>query len=223
MGVCWLCADSRARAGVRRSGRYRRFVPRIPRSQQLGDGLAHIIARGNRRQQIYFVERDYRRYLEFLGEALGRYGVRCYAYCLMPNHVHLLLDGSQEAISQVLWRANGRYAQWFNRTYGSTGHLFQGRFYSEAIESEQHLLELARYIVNNPVRAGLVEAAADWPWSSMRAALAIVRPPRFLTTRWLLNHFGQNDDLARTRLAAFVADGTWKPPPPPSRTPLPVG
>jgi putative transposase len=197
-------------------------VPRIPRSEQLGDGLAHVISRGNRRQQVFFGERDYRRYLEFLGEALGRYGVRCYAYCLMPNHLHLLLDGSQEAISQAMWRANGRYAQWFNRTYGLTGHVFQGRFCSEPIESEEHLLELARYIVNNPVRAGLVEEASDWPWSSMRAALALVRPPRFLTTRRLLAHFGRDDQTARARLAAFVAEGVWKPPPPRPRWPIPV-
>jgi putative transposase len=139
----------------------------------------------------------------------------------MPNHVHLLLDGTQEAISNVMWRVNGRYAQWFNRTYDLTGHAFQGRFYSEAIESEEHLLELARYIVNNPVRAGIVECASDWPWSSMRAALALARPPRFLSTRWLLAHFCRGADTARTRLAAFVAEGVWKPPPP--RAPIPVG
>jgi hypothetical protein len=91
--------------------------------------------------------------------------------------------------------------------------VFQGRFWSEAIESEQHLLELARYIVNNPVRAGIVDAASDWPWSSMRAALALVRPPRFLATRWLLEQFNRDDNLARTHLATFVADGVWKPPP----------
>jgi REP element-mobilizing transposase RayT len=187
----------------------------------LGEGLAHVISRGNRRQQLFFCERDYRLYLELLEEALARYGVRCYAYCLMPNHVHLLLDGSQEAISQLLWRVNGRYAQWFNRSYGLSGHVFQGRFWSEAIESEQHLLELARYIVNNPVRAGLVADAREWPWSSLRAALALVRAPRFLTTSWLLQQFSPNPDTARTRLAAFVAEGVWKPPKP--RTPLPVG
>ena len=195
-------------------------MPRIGRSQQLGDGLAHVVSRGNRRQQLYFSERDYRCYLEFVGEALGRYGVRCYAYCLMPNHLHLLLEGGQEAISKVIWRANGRYAQWFNRSYGLSGHVFQGRLWSEPLESQEHLLELARYIVNNPVRAHLVDHAADWPWSSMRATLALVHPPRFLSTRWLLAQFGRDDDSARSRLAAFVADGVWKPPPP--RAPIPV-
>jgi REP element-mobilizing transposase RayT len=202
-------------------------MPRIRRSEQLGDGFAHVISRGNRRQQLYFVERDYRCYLEFLGEALLRFGVRCHAYCLMPNHVHLLLDGPQESISKAMQRANGRYAQWLNHTYGMRGHVFEGRFWSEAIESEQHLLELARYIVNNPVRAGIVKHASEWPWSSIRATLGEVPAPRFLTTRTLLAEFSRNPDAARTAFATFVAEGVWKPPrprtPPPPRAPIPVG
>jgi REP element-mobilizing transposase RayT len=201
--------------------RYGRCMPRIARRESLPDGLAHVISRGNRRADLFLVERDYRFYLELLDEALRRFGVRCHGYCLMPNHVHLLLDGPAEAISKTMQRANGRYAQWFNREYGQIGHVFQGRFLGIAIESEPHLLELARYIANNPVRAGLCGTGADWPWSSFAATIGAAPRPRFLTTRWLLDQFGRDGETARRELAAFVADRVWKPPP--RRPPVRVG
>ena len=196
-------------------------MPRIPRRDSLPDGLAHVISRGNRRADIFFVERDYRFYLELLDEALRRFGVRCHGYCLMPNHVHLLLDGAAEAISKTMQRTNGRYAQWFNHEYGQTGHVFQSRFRGLPVESEEHLLELARYIANNPVRARLCETAADWPWSSYAATIGRTTPPRLLATRWLLEQFGRDRATAQRELAAFVGERVWKPPP--RRDPVGVG
>jgi REP element-mobilizing transposase RayT len=200
-------------------------VPRIPRRDALPDGLAHVISRGNRRGDLFQVERDYRIYLELLAEALKRFGVKCHGWTLMPNHVHLLLEAPAEAISDALQRANGRYAQWFNHRHGYVGHVFQGRFTGIPVESQSHLLELARYIANNPVRAGLCNTAAEWPWSSFTVALADPPPlrhdPRLVHTRWLLRQFGRDAATARRRLAAFVADNVWNPPP--RRNPLPVG
>lgn len=189
-------------------------MPRIPRRDALPDGLAHVISRGNRREEIFLAERDYRFYLELLADALLREGVRCHAYCLMPNHVHLLLDGPVEAISRTMQRVNGRYAQWFNRQYGYVGHLFQGRFTGLPVEDQEHLLELARYIANNPVRAGLCKRAADWPWSSFAVTMGTTTArPKFARTSWLLELFGRDERTARRRLDEFVAEGVWKPPP----------
>jgi hypothetical protein len=139
----------------------------------------------------------------------------------MPNHVPLLLDGPAEAVSKTMQRVNSRYAQWFNREYGYNGHVFQGRFLGVAIELEPHLLELARYIANNPVRAGLCETAADWPWSSFAAMLGRAPQQRAVTTRRLLEKFGRDGETARRALTAFVAERVWKPPP--RRTALRVG
>ncbi|HEY7207789.1 MAG TPA: transposase [Gaiellaceae bacterium] len=188
-------------------------MPRIPRRDALPDGIAHVTARGNRRADLFLVERDYRRYLELLEDALKRSDVVCHGYCLMPNHVHLLLDGPQPAISKALQRAHGRYAQWFNATYRLDGHVFQGRFFAASVETEPHLLELARYIANNPVRAGLCDDARDWPWSSFAALFARALRPLLRTTRWLVRQFGKDRKKARAELAAFVAEGAWKPPP----------
>ena len=180
-----------------------------------------MISRGNRRADLFFVERDYRFYLELLGEALERFGVECHGYCLMPNHVHLLLDGAADAISKTMQRVNGRYAQWFNREYGYVGHVFQGRFIGIPIEDDGQLLELARYIANNPVRAGICETAAEWPWSSFAATLGDSPTPRFLATEWLLDQFGSDRAAARKALRAFAQERVWKPPP--RRSPLGVG
>jgi putative transposase len=191
-------------------------MARFARRDSLPDGLAHVISRGNRRGDLFFVERDYRFYLELLGEALTRFGVECHGYCLMPNHVHLLLEGPADAISKAMQRVNGRYAQWFNREYAYVGHVFQGRFIGIPIEDEGYLLELARYIVNNPVRAGLCDTAADWPWSSFAATVGDAPKPRFLTTDWLLEQFGRDGATARRQMIDFVQERVWKPPHRPS-------
>jgi putative transposase len=211
---CRKRAESVSQASVAASWLYPRPMPRIARRDGLPDGIAHVTARGNRRADLFLVERDYRRYLELLEEALRRFGVECHAYCLMPNHVHLLLEGTQAAISKALQRAHGLYARWFNTTYRLDGHVFQGRFFAGGIESEPHLLELARYIANNPVRAGLCDGARDWPWSSFATLFKAVLRPLLRTTRWLLSQFGSDACKARAELSAFVAEGTWKPPPP---------
>jgi hypothetical protein len=101
----------------------------------------------------------------------------------------------------------GRYAQDFNLRHGFDGHLFQGRFKSQSVESNWHLLELSRYIVNNPVRAGLRKTAASWPWSSYRAAVGQIRQPKFLTLNWLLEQFGHTQEARRDNYARFVTDG----------------
>jgi putative transposase len=188
-------------------------MPR-PLRVQLAGGLYHIGARGNRGQKIFVDETDYKRFLELLAVAMERFQWRCHAYCLMPNHFHLVIETSEPNISGGMQRLNGTYAQWFNVRHGYEGHLFQGRFFSELIESAHHLLELSRYIVLNPVRAGLCRDAGGWPWSSYRAFVGEVRRASFLTVGWLLRLFGSEPPRARERFRRFVLEAPARARPP---------
>jgi putative transposase len=180
-------------------------VPRPPRIAPAGS-IFHITARGNRRQLIFLDDDDRRWFLRLFARAVEKYNWRCHAYCLMGNHMHLLIELEDETLSEGMQWLFGRYAQDFNWRHGYDGHVFQGRFKSESVESNWHLLELSRYIVLNPVRAGICAAAAEWPWSSYRAALGTIPIPPFLTVDWLLEQFGHNPQARRTAYAAFVAD-----------------
>lgn len=132
----------------------------------------HVTQRGNGRQQTFFEEADYALYLDLLAEAAERARTQVWAYCLMPNHVHLVLVPSD---ADGLWRTLGdvhrRYTGFVNARRRSTGHLWQGRFGSVAMD-EAHFVTALRYIALNPVRARLVAKAEDWRWSSTRALLA---------------------------------------------------
>jgi REP element-mobilizing transposase RayT len=178
-------------------------MARPPRPQIAG-GVYHVTARGNRRQEIFTDTRDRLRFLALLGEIVDDLGWRCHAYCLMTNHYHLLLETPNGDISEGMHRLNGVYAKWFNWRHGYEGHLFERRFYGALVEGNVHLVELARYIVLNPVRAGLCRTAGEWRWSSYAAAIAKVRRPRFLTTEWLLPMFSDDSRKARALFADFV-------------------
>ena len=99
-----------------------------------------------------------------LREVIRKFAWNVYAYCLMPNHYHLVLSTERESLSKGMHRLNGLYAQRFNRRHGRVGHLFQNRFSAYVIESDAHLLSAILYVGDNPVRAGLAERPADWPW-----------------------------------------------------------
>jgi putative transposase len=180
-------------------------VPRPLRLRPAG-GIFHITARGNRRQAIFLADADRERFLRLLENVVARFAWICHAYCLMDNHVHLLVETPQGNLSDGMQQLLGQYAQAFNRRHDVDGHLFQGRFDSKLVQSNWHLLELARYIVLNPVRAGMRVAAGDWPWSSYRAAAGEIRAPRFLTLDWLLGQFGRDLETARASYARFVLE-----------------
>lgn len=145
-------------------------MPRIPRA--IAPGLPHhVTQRGNRRQQTFFGPDDYRLYLALMDEWCDRCGVEVWAYCLMPNHVHLVaVPESAEGLRRAVGEAHRRYTATVNQREGWSGHLWQGRFASCAMD-ERHLLAAARYVELNPVRAGLVARAGDYRWSSARAHL----------------------------------------------------
>ena len=141
----------------------RLVVPNIPH---------HVTQRGNRRQQTFFDAGDYRRYLSLMADACKAAAVEVWAYCLMPNHVHLIaVPGDEAALAQAMGSAHRRYTNDINRRHGWRGYLWQGRFISSPMD-EAHLIAAARYVELNPVRAGLAADPADYPWSSAAAHLA---------------------------------------------------
>ena len=134
-------------------------------------------------------------------------GWRCIAYCLMGNHIHLVIDVPAFTISRGMQLLNGQYAQAFNRRHGYVGHLFQARFSASRVDDDAHSLQVGRYVVLNPVRAGMVEEAVDWAWSSHPAMLGKVAPPPFLDVEWTLGQFARKLDDARRAYADFIAAG----------------
>ena len=170
-------------------------------------GLYHVIARGNDRQVLFRDEADYREYLTRLRAGLHRHSIRCYAYCLMPNHVHLLLEPGAIPVSRLLQGVQGAFAQYLNRRYRRVGHRFQGRFRAILCDKDSYLLELARYLHLNPVRAGLTRAPEVWPWSSHRAYLERSAAELPLEKMAILGQLHPDPGKARKAFARFVRDG----------------
>ncbi|NTV15630.1 MAG: transposase [Desulfobulbaceae bacterium] len=151
----------------------------------------HITQRGNRRQEVFFSDDDYQAYLDLMAEWCLRCKVQIWAYCLMPNHVHLIcVPKSEIGLARGIGEAHRRYTRLINFQQGWRGHLWQDRFASFVMD-EQHLLTAARYVEWNPVKAGLVQQPGDYRWSSAAAHLA-----------------GENDALVKVRPLLKIA-GNW--------------
>ena len=158
----------------------------------------HVTQRGNRRQAVFFSDDDYGLYLDLLSARLRKAGVEMWCYCLMPNHVHLILcPSTPEGLGLALGETHRRYCGAINARLRVTGHLFQSR-YGSVVMDEEHLMAAARYVALNPVRARLVERAEDWRWSSARAQLA-GRDDEYVTT-------GPLHDRCGGRFADLLAD-----------------
>jgi len=181
-------------------------MARRPRVEFPG-AIHHVTGRGNAGRRIYRDDADKRRFLELLAQVAERRAWLCHAYCLMDNHYHLLVETVAANLGVGMQWLNGTYAQAFNRSAGRSGHLFQGRYHATLVKRDAHLLEAARYIVLNPVRAFLCDGAYEWEWSSYRgtAGDASAGPP--LTTALVLSQFGGRPEIARARYRAFVAAG----------------
>ena len=169
--------------------------------------LYHVTSRGNAREKIFFTKTDHHAFLDILTQVVERYGWICHAYCLMTNHYHLLIETPNANLSRGMRHLNGVYTQWVNRQMRRTGHLFQGRFKSILVEKESHLLELARYVVLNPVRAKMVRSPRNWRWSSYRATAGQVAAPSFLTIAWMLSQLGDTPSRATAAYRKFVREG----------------
>ena len=167
---------------------------------EIPGGIFHVAARGNARATIFRDETDYLEFMRKLAAVITEARWLCHAYCLMPNHYHLLLETPEPTLAFGMHRLNGRYARWFNRSAKRVGRVFQGPYFAEPIESDEHLAELFRYISLNPVRARLCNDPAQWPWSSYAATIERASPPSFLTLDRVRALFGP--DGLRAAVAA---------------------
>jgi len=171
------------------------------------DALYHVTARGDRREDIFDDDQDRQLFLSILEQVITRFNWICHAWCLMDNHYHLLIQTPDGNLSKGMRQLNGVYTQASNRLHQRVGHLFQGRFKAILVDSDAYLLELTRYVVLNPVRAGIVKNPADWPWSSYRASVGLEHAAPWLSVDGLLAQFAKRRSLAQQRYAQFVAEG----------------
>jgi REP element-mobilizing transposase RayT len=169
--------------------------------------LYHLTARGNAQQPIFLDDHDRKCFLQVLGKTLSDCNGICHAYCLMGNHYHLLVETPEANLSQIMKQINGIYTQRFNRKHLRVGHVFQGRFKSIIVDKDAYLLELCRYIVLNPVRAGMVDDPGRYRWSSFKATAGKIRTPVFLNTDWILAQFAESRPRAQSEYRRFVRAG----------------
>jgi REP element-mobilizing transposase RayT len=167
----------------------------------------HVTSRGNERRDIFRDDRDREVFLETLGSAVSMLRWRVFAWVLMSNHYHVLLETPEPNLSRGMRQLNGVYTQRFNRRHRRVGHLFQGRFKGIVVEKESHLLELSRYVVLNPVRANAVRSALEWRWSSYRATAGYSPAPEWFQPDHVLALFGRRRAVAQGRYREFVAEG----------------
>lgn len=171
------------------------------------DALYHVTARGDRREDIFEDDADRQMFLSTLEQVITQFNWLCYAWCLMDNHYHLMIQTPDGNLSKGMRQLNGVYTQASNRRHKRVGHLFQGRFKAILVDSDAYLLELTRYVVLNPVRAGMVKKPDDWSWSSYRANVGLEPAAPWLEVDGLLAQFGKRRSLAQQRYAQFVSEG----------------
>ena len=170
----------------------------------------HITSRGNEKKPVFKDDEDRETFLRILTHVNKRYHWLCHAYCLMDNHYHLLVETPDGNLSLGMRQLNGVYTQAFNKRRNRTGHLFQGRYKAILIQKDSHLLEVCRYVVLNPIRAGMVEKPEDWKWSSYRATAGKGQPHPCLTIDWVLGQFSRTRAKAEKEYRQFVKWGIGK-------------
>jgi len=171
--------------------------------------LHHVIQRGMERGRLFHDDRDREEFVRRMGRSLKETGTRCYAWCLMPNHVHLLLSTGERPVSKALQALFAGYAGYFNYRYRRSGHLFQNRYKSTLCESERYMRELVRYIHLNPVRAGLVDGIhglGRYRWSGHRALLGLDKP-EWGGSEEVLERYDQVKSRARRKYVAHLREG----------------
>jgi len=166
-----------------------------------------VRSRGNSKQDIFLGDGDRWSFLRTLWLVVREQSTICHGYCLMTNHYHLLVETPEGNLSAGMKILNGVYSQTFNRKHDRTGHLFESRYRSRLIEEDGDLLQLCRYIVLNPVRAGIAIHPTEWRWSSYRAMCGSERSLEFLSTGFILAQFADGPADATDSFREFVEDG----------------
>lgn len=168
--------------------------------------IYQITSRGNARSDIYLSKEDRHTFLKILEQVCERYHWQCYAWCLMTNHYHLVIETKQANLSRGMRQLNGLYTQTFNRSHHRVGHLFQGRYKAILIDKDSYLLEVVRYVLLNPVRAKMVKSVGQYPWSSYRAMINKVNAPVWLAKDGVLGHFGKREVTAQKHFIKFMRE-----------------
>ena len=166
----------------------------------------HVMLRGNGGQDIFFCPSDRARLYSLLQEGIEKYKYRVHAFCLMANHLHILIQIAENPLSKIIQNISFRYTRYINKTQKKTGHLFQGRYKAILIDADSYLLQVVRYIHNNPLRAKIVHTSEEYPWSSHHAYLGRTVIP-WLYADWVLGQFSNDVAKARQLYAEFVAQG----------------
>ena len=174
---------------------------------EFSGALYHVTSRGDRRESIFDDDSDRECFLEIFGQVVNHFNWICHVYCLMTNHYHLVIETPDANLSKGMRQLNGVFTQTSNRRHHRSGHLFQGRYKAILVDADAHLLELTRYVVLNPVRAGMVNHPGLWSWSSYNAVIGEALSPPWLATDDLLAQFASQRKQAIRRYDEFVMQG----------------
>ena len=169
--------------------------------------LYHVTCRGNRRERIFRDRADRLAWLVETERMCRRFHFIVHAFCQMTTHYHMLIETPEGNLGQGMRQLNSAYSQYYNRRHGLVGHVMQGRYKAILVQKDGYLRELARYIVLNPVRAGIVSGPDDWEWSSYQSMMGTAPAPSWLTTDWLLACFGTDVSAARQGYHGFIMAG----------------
>ena len=182
---------------------YRGRVTYRPRDNR--PGFHHVVTRGNNKQRIFFNDTDRREFIRILTHVANRHGWNIYAYCLMRNHYHLVVNVDDRGLSRGMCELNSAYALNFNQSHERINHLFGKRYWSEYLADDRRLLNVVRYVVQNPRRAGRTGALESYAWSSYAATIGLALSFAQLATGELVTMFGGRRDRAIARFAEFCA------------------
>ncbi len=173
--------------------------------------MHHVTCRGNEKRPIFYDDEDRVTFLKFLGQAVHRFGWSVTAYVLMTNHFHLVVQTPKASLSRGMHWLNTKYVGWFNRRHERSGHLYQGRFKACLVDKENYFLEVLRYVVLNPVRAGMVARPEHYQWSSYRATVGLDAPCEGLDVKSALEAFAPIPEIAAKYYCDFVEQRIGSP------------
>ncbi len=167
----------------------------------------HIYARGNNKENIFHEDADYKRFLTRLDDYRSDLQFKLYAYCLLPNHFHLLLQVNQIPISKIMQKFMTSYTMYFNKKYHRTGHIFQGRYQSIIIDKDSYLLQVFRYIILNPIKVGLADYPDQYIWSSYSHYFTDLKLKPIVEREEILSMISENPEKQKEQVKKFILDG----------------
>jgi len=182
----------------------------MPRYQRRisSSGVYHVMIRGNEKKEIFFENNDRKKFIEILSIKKRENQFELYSYCLMDNHVHLIINELNDSIAHIMKSINVSYVFYFNKKYRRVGHLFQDRFKSEVIENDAYLLSATRYIHRNPVKAGIVDSPNAYEWSSFTEYVDLKNTNKLTDTEFILNMLSENREIALEKFINFSSSST---------------